>query len=120
MKRNQVSEVLQGNKKRFSEPYIDSEPALANTKPNGPFKLSDEGHEGDLLIFVPCNAKSRTIDQMTGKYGYSHLAIDCGENRPANRPTCGSKRPWAMLYIMLIRMNMVNDLLCAFLSKKLE
>jgi hypothetical protein len=69
----------QGNEKRFLKAYIDREPAPDNTKPTGPFRFSGEGHEGNLLIFVPRNKVSRLIDSVTGGYGYSHLAIDCGE-----------------------------------------
>ena len=35
--------------------------------------------EGDLLLFVPRNEIGRTISSLTGRYGYSHLAIDPGE-----------------------------------------
>ena len=78
--------ISPGNGKRLSKAYIDREPALNNTKPNGPFRPSGEGHEGDLLIFVPRNTISRVIDRMTGGYGYSHLAIDCGEiDQPTGR-----------------------------------
>ena len=35
--------------------------------------------QADLLLFVPRNNIGRTIDDLTGRYGYSHLAIDCGE-----------------------------------------
>ena len=78
--------ILPGNDKRLRKAYIDREPPLDNTRPNGPFRPSGEGHEGDLLIFVPRNVKSRVIDRMTGGYGYSHLAIDCGEiDQPTGR-----------------------------------
>jgi hypothetical protein len=46
--------------------------------PNGPFVVADE-HECALLIYVPRNLKSRLIDDVTGAYGYSHVAIDCRE-----------------------------------------
>ena len=78
--------ISQGNDKRLSKAYIDWEPALDAAKPNGPFRPAGEGHEGDLLIFVPRNLKSRLIDRMTGSYGYSHLAVDCGEiDQPTGR-----------------------------------
>ena len=38
-----------------------------------------EGRQGSLLIFVPRNVISTLINEMTGGYGYSHLAVDCGE-----------------------------------------
>lgn len=78
--------ISPGNDKRLRKAYIDREPALDSTKPKGPFRPSGDGHEGDLLIFVPRNKISRLIDQMTGSYGYSHLAIDCGEiDQPTSR-----------------------------------
>lgn len=48
-------------------------------RPAGPFIPGGEGREGSLLIFVPHGVKSALIDEMSGGYGYSHLAIDCGE-----------------------------------------
>lgn len=60
--------------------YIDQEPAEKEDLPTGPFELvADEGRKGSLLLFVPRNAVSALIDKMTGAYGYSHMAIDCGE-----------------------------------------
>lgn len=59
--------------------YIDTEPPLLQSKPTGPFKTAHPEAMGDLLIFVPRNEISRTINNFTGHYGYSHLAIDCGE-----------------------------------------
>jgi hypothetical protein len=67
--------------------YIDREPPAQKEKPTGPFTAIDEAREGDLLIFVPRNEISRIIDRVTGGYGYSHLAIDCGEiDEPTGRP----------------------------------
>jgi hypothetical protein len=52
----------------------------------GPFQLSFPISEGDLLLFVPRNEIGRAISTFTGRYGYSHLAIDCGETDvPTNR-----------------------------------
>lgn len=47
--------------------------------PGGPFVIGEADAAGDLLIFVPRNIISRMIDDATGRYGYSHVAIDCGE-----------------------------------------
>jgi hypothetical protein len=43
--------------------------------------LKPEGEEqvGSLLIFVPRDVLGTLINKLTGNYGYSHLAIDCGE-----------------------------------------
>ena len=64
---------------RLRIPYIDVEPPLEKTKPSGPFPTKYPDSRGDLLLFVPRNEISRTINSITGRYGYSHLAIDCGE-----------------------------------------
>jgi hypothetical protein len=49
--------------------------------------LDREPPAADLLIFVPRNEISRIIDRVTGGYGYSHMAIDCGEtDEPTGRP----------------------------------
>ena len=58
---------------------IDQEPAERPTLPTGPFKPGEEERQGSLLLFVPRNPIGEVIDKMTGGYGYSHLAIDCGE-----------------------------------------
>lgn len=59
--------------------YIDREPAKVESLPTGPLRQGGEGRQGSLLIFVPRNAISALINDMTGGYGYSHLAVDCGE-----------------------------------------
>jgi hypothetical protein len=59
--------------------YIDTEPPLLKSKPTGPFQVAHPEAIGDLLIFVPRNEISRTINNFTGRYGYSHLAVECGE-----------------------------------------
>jgi hypothetical protein len=59
--------------------YLDTEPPLDATLPAGPYRLANGTVQADLLLFVPRNRIGRTIDDLTGRYGYSHLAIDCGE-----------------------------------------
>jgi hypothetical protein len=78
MKKNQSYTSL-GEERELGKAYLDTEPPLDRSKPAGPFRTAEEAHEGDLLIFVPRNEVSRTINDLTGRYGYSHLAIDCGE-----------------------------------------
>ncbi|MGE5249213.1 MAG: hypothetical protein ACM3QS_03275 [Bacteroidota bacterium] len=86
MKRNQNSERPSRNGKELHGAYIDTEPPEKPTKPTGPFTAAEETPEADLLIFVPRNEISRIIDDLTGRYGYSHLAIDCGEkDQPTGR-----------------------------------
>lgn len=53
-------------------------PADNPALPAGPFAVADE-HASALLVYVPLSLKSRLIDDATGAYGYSHVAIDCGE-----------------------------------------
>jgi hypothetical protein len=47
--------------------------------PTGPFRLAGQEASCSLLIFVPRNLSGAFINEMTGRYGYSHLAVDCGE-----------------------------------------
>ncbi len=59
--------------------YLDRAPAHDPRIPQGPFKAGNEGRGGSLLLFVPRNPISLMIDELSGGYGYSHLAIDLGE-----------------------------------------
>jgi hypothetical protein len=73
--------------KLLSKACIDTEPPLEKQLPTRPFRVTAKEHEGDLLLFVPRNEIGRTISNLTGRYGYSHLAIDCGEiDEPTGRP----------------------------------
>jgi hypothetical protein len=67
------------NIERSHKPLIDTEPPLEKALPKGPFRKTNETSRADLLLFVPRNEIGRLIDVMTGRYGYSHLAIDLGE-----------------------------------------
>ena len=67
------------NTKLLTKSYIDTEPPTETRVPTGPFQTAFKDSEGDLLLFVPRNEISRTINSLTGRYGYSHQAIDCGE-----------------------------------------
>jgi hypothetical protein len=57
------------------EKQVQSEPG-----PIGPFLTRRKRQRGDLLLFVPRRLESWIIDHVTGRYGYSHLAVDCGED----------------------------------------
>jgi hypothetical protein len=59
--------------------YIDQEPADREALPTGPLRQGHGEPQCSLLIFVPRNTVSALINDMTGGYGYSHLAVDCGE-----------------------------------------
>src|SRR5512147_1218119 len=78
MKKNSVSNQRPGTVKQPVKTYLDTAPS-EKSKPTGPFQTVVEDHKGDLLLFVPRNQISRLINDLTGRYGYSHLAIDCGE-----------------------------------------
>ncbi|MEP7355790.1 MAG: hypothetical protein ABI847_00960, partial [Anaerolineales bacterium] len=54
----------------------DDAPAPNAAKPRGPFRTTGECA---LLIFVPRTLEAHLIDEATGHYGYSHVAVDCGE-----------------------------------------
>jgi hypothetical protein len=73
------SNPAQQNTDQFKLGYIDSEPPQKEGLPTGPFRQADESYGCSLLIFVPRNAVSVLINDLTGRYGYSHLAVDCGE-----------------------------------------
>jgi hypothetical protein len=71
----------------LSKAHVDTEPPLEKELPSGPFRVAATGGVGDLLLFVPRNEIGRTISSLTGRYGYSHLAVDCGEvDQPTARP----------------------------------
>lgn len=59
--------------------FIDTEPPVEKNNPTGPYRTTFPESIGDLLLFVPRNEIGRTISNLTGRYGYSHLAIDCGQ-----------------------------------------
>lgn len=54
--------------------------------PKAPFLPLRPRQRGDLLLFVPRSLESLLIDHLTGSYGYSHLAVDCGENDITGKP----------------------------------
>lgn len=83
MNKYQLSDVSSRDRKWFHKSYIDTEPPLEKQIPAGPFKtVADVA----LLLFVPRNEIGHTIDDLTGRYGYSHLAVDCGEvDEPTGR-----------------------------------
>src|ERR1700690_2806203 len=66
-------------KDQIKSGYIDREPPLKVALPKGPLGQAGKARQCSLLIFTPRSAISTLIDDMTGGYGYSHLAVDCGE-----------------------------------------
>ncbi len=57
----------------------ENEPKSEPLPPTGPFVTTRKQQRGDLLAWVPRRFDSFLIDDLTGKYGYSHISIDCGE-----------------------------------------
>jgi hypothetical protein len=85
MKSESITTPLKKN--QIKSDLIDREPALRESLPIGPVKLGSADARCSLLIFVPRNAISSLINDMTGGYGYSHLAIDLGEvDIPSGKP----------------------------------
>ncbi len=70
MKKNQILGTSTRKDKRLGKTLLDTEPPLDKNKPTGPFRTAAVAHMGDLLIFVPRNEISRTINDLTGRYGY--------------------------------------------------
>ena len=58
--------------------------APKSVPPPGPFRLREGGRACDLLVYVPRSLESYLIDDVTGGYGYSHVAVDLGEVDMAN------------------------------------
>ncbi len=66
--------------KRRKQPVRpDIVPVEHGEAPAGPFEVRYPEAMGDLLIFVPRSVESQLVDMATGGYGYSHVAVDCGE-----------------------------------------
>lgn len=73
--------------KRYNEP-VPTQPGKTDVPvPTGPYATRRRMQLGDLLIFVPRALDSYLIDDLTGGYGYSHVAVDCGEDDlPTGQP----------------------------------
>jgi hypothetical protein len=58
---------------------VDKEPPKYTRWPAHIARSEQETHPCSILLFVPRNLISALIDDFTGRYGYSHTAIDTGE-----------------------------------------
>jgi hypothetical protein len=66
---------------------IESRLKEAATYPTGPYAANRLEQIGDLLIWVPRRIESFIIDDLTGRYGYSHITVDTGEvDLPTGKP----------------------------------
>jgi len=55
--------------------------------PGGPFATKRKQQKGDLLLWVPRHIESFLIDDLTGRFGYSHVTVDTGEvDLPTGKP----------------------------------
>lgn len=71
--------VVKVARRLYRSERVDTRHPPANAAlPGGPFTVDDK-RACALLVYVPLSLKSRFIDDMTGAYGYSHVAIDLGE-----------------------------------------
>ncbi len=65
----------------------ESSPNEAGTYPTGPYAAKRSEQLGDLLLWVPRHIESFIIDDLTGRYGYSHITVDTGEvDMPTGKP----------------------------------
>lgn len=65
----------------------EREPKSFAQLPTGPYADTRRKESGDLLLFVPRGLNSFIIDDLSGGYGYSHAAVDCGEvDLPTGKP----------------------------------
>jgi hypothetical protein len=66
---------------------IESNPKEATAYPIGPYATQRKRQVGDLLLWVPRRIDSLIIDDLTGRFGYSHITVDAGEvDLPTGKP----------------------------------
>lgn len=66
---------------------IERSPKEAAAYPTGPYVTKNRQQLGDLLLWVPLRIESFIIDDLTGRFGYSHLTVDTGEvDLPTGKP----------------------------------
>jgi hypothetical protein len=66
---------------------IENSPKQAATYPTGPYATNRREQVGDVLLWVPRRIESFIIDDLTGRYGYSHITVDTGEiDVPTGKP----------------------------------
>jgi hypothetical protein len=58
---------------------VERSPKETMAIPTGPYAVKRRQQMGDLLLWVPLHIESFIIDDLTGRYGYSHITIDTGE-----------------------------------------
>jgi len=65
----------------------ESGPKETKVIPTGPFAVKRSQQAGDLLVWVPRQIDSYLIDDLTGRFGYSHVTVDIGEvDLPTGKP----------------------------------
>ena len=74
---------------KWHDRSIQSEAAIKEVAPlpTGPYLTTRKKQMGDLLLWVPRHIDSYLIDDLTGRYGYSHSSVDTGEiDAPTGKP----------------------------------
>ncbi len=65
----------------------EGSPDEVNSTPTGPYALTRRGEMGDLLLWTPRRVESFIVDNLTGRFGYSHITVDTGEvDLPTGKP----------------------------------
>ena len=66
---------------------VERNPKKAAKSPTGPYVTKRQHQIGDLLLWVPRHIESFIIDDLSGRFGYSHVTIDTGEvDLPTGKP----------------------------------
>ena len=66
---------------------IERSPKETSSFPTGPYATTRQPQMGDLLLWVPHRIESFIIDDLTGRFGYSHVTVDSGEvDFPTGKP----------------------------------
>ena len=80
--------------RRNEQPLNENKQGITPTTLVGPFHLASKDPTVALLLFVPRSLESRLIDDLSGRYGYSHLTVDVGEiDTPTGKPVMTESMP---------------------------
>ena len=80
--------------RRNEQPLNENKQGITPTTLVGPFHLASKDPIVALLLFIPRSLESRLIDDLSGRYGYSHLTVDVGEiDTPTGKPVMTESMP---------------------------
>jgi hypothetical protein len=72
---------------RHHSGLTQSSQKAGSASPTGPYSTLRKGQMGDLLLWVPRQIDSFLINDLTGRFGYSHTSVDTGEvDLPTGKP----------------------------------